>query len=60
MKVLVVDVGGNNVKISVTGHEPVRKFSSGPELTPKLMVAGVIKAAKGGPMRPSQSDTPAR
>ncbi len=47
MKVLVVDVGGNNVKISVTGHEPVRKFSSGPELTPKLMVAGVIKAAKG-------------
>ena len=40
MNVLVVDVGGTNVKILVSGQQSVRKFSSGPELTAKQMVAG--------------------
>jgi polyphosphate glucokinase len=46
MNVLVVDVGGTNVKILVTGQETPRKFPSGPTLTPQDMVAGVLKAAE--------------
>jgi polyphosphate glucokinase len=45
MKVLVIDVGGSNVKLLATGHEVPRKFPSGPDLTPGRMVAGVIEAA---------------
>jgi predicted NBD/HSP70 family sugar kinase len=41
LKVLVIDVGGTNVKVLVTGHREARKFPSGPRLTPKKMVAGV-------------------
>ena len=41
MRVLVVDIGGTNVKILATGQKTPRKFPSGPELTPKKMVAGV-------------------
>ena len=33
MKILVVDVGGNNVKLLATGHEDVKKVPSGPDLT---------------------------
>ena len=47
MKVLVVDVGGTSVKILASGQRTVRKFRSGPELTAKQMVAGVVEAAKG-------------
>ena len=47
MKVLVVDVGGTNVKILATGQEAPRKFPSGAELTPERMVAGVKEAAEG-------------
>ena len=47
LKVLVVDVGGTNVKILVTGQEQSRKFPSGPKLTAKQMVAGVKKLANG-------------
>jgi polyphosphate glucokinase len=46
MNVLVVDVGGTNVKILATGQETPRKFPSGPTLTPQDMVAGVLKAAE--------------
>jgi len=45
MNVLVVDVGGTNVKILVTGQTEPRKFPSGPTLTAKQMVAGVKKLA---------------
>jgi polyphosphate glucokinase len=41
MNVLVIDIGGNNVKVLATGQTESRKFSSGPDLTPKQMVAGV-------------------
>lgn len=47
MKVLVVDVGGSNVKFKVTGQDEPEKFSSGPKLSPQQMVAGVKKLAKG-------------
>jgi predicted NBD/HSP70 family sugar kinase len=47
MKVLVIDIGGTNVKVLVTGEEVPRKFPSGPTLTPDAMVAGVIKIAEG-------------
>ena len=45
MKVLVVDVGGHNVKILATGQDEPRKLPSGPTLTPKLMVSGVRQLA---------------
>ena len=45
MNVLVIDIGGNNVKILASGKKEARKFPSGPALTPKKMVAGVKKLA---------------
>jgi len=45
MNVLVVDVGGTNVKILATGHEEPRKFPSGPTLTAEQMVATVKEVA---------------
>lgn len=45
MNVLVIDIGGNNVKILATGQNESRKFPSGPTMTPKQMVAGVKKLA---------------
>jgi polyphosphate glucokinase len=40
-RILVVDVGGTNVKMRVSGHRATRKFTSGPTLTPQKMVAQV-------------------
>ena len=45
MNVLVIDIGGNNVKILATGQKEPRSVPSGPTLTPKRMVAGVKKLA---------------
>lgn len=45
MKILVVDVGGTNVKILATGQETPRKFESSPTLAPQDMVAGVLANA---------------
>jgi predicted NBD/HSP70 family sugar kinase len=45
MNVLVVDVGGTNVKVLATGQKEPRKFPSGPKMTPKQMVAGVKQIA---------------
>ncbi len=39
--VLVLDIGGTNVKVLATGEENRRKFPSGPAMTPQQMVAGV-------------------
>jgi polyphosphate glucokinase len=41
--VLVVDVGGNSVKILVSGHKVHRSFQSGPKMTPEAMVSNVKK-----------------
>jgi polyphosphate glucokinase len=45
MRVLVVDIGGTNVKILATGQRTPRKFPSGRTLTPRKMVAGVKQLA---------------
>jgi predicted NBD/HSP70 family sugar kinase len=45
MKVLVIDVGGNNVKMLASGQKQPLKFPSGRSLTPEKMVAGVKKLA---------------
>jgi polyphosphate glucokinase len=47
MNVLVIDVGGTHVKILATRQNVPRKFSSGRTLTPRKMVDGVKKLAKG-------------
>jgi polyphosphate glucokinase len=47
MQILVVDVGGNHVKLLVTGQKDRRKFASGPKMTAKEMVSGVQKVADG-------------
>jgi len=49
MNVLVVDIGGTNVKILATGQEESRKFSSGSTLTPERMVTGVQQLAADWP-----------
>ena len=49
MKILVLDVGGSNVKILASGHPERRKFPSGPTMTPTQMVAGVKQTAEGWP-----------
>ena len=46
MNVLVIDIGGTNVKILATGQDELRKFPSGPTLTAKQMVAEVKKLAR--------------
>jgi predicted NBD/HSP70 family sugar kinase len=45
MNILVVDVGGTNVKILATGHEEPRRFPSGPTLSAEQMVARVRELA---------------
>lgn len=45
MKVLMVDVGGTNVKLMATGHEGVRKFKSGSRLTARQMVSNSLELA---------------
>ena len=47
MNVLVVDVGGSNVKILATGQDEARKFASGPKMTAGRMAAGVKELAAG-------------
>ena len=42
-RTLVIDIGGNSVKLLVTGETDPRKFPSGPKLTPRLLVSGVLK-----------------
>jgi polyphosphate glucokinase len=46
-KVLVIDVGGSNVKILASGQKKSRSFRSGPTLTPGRMVSAVKHFATG-------------
>jgi polyphosphate glucokinase len=41
MDVLVVDIGGSGVKLKVSNRKEVRRFESGPDLTPHTTVARV-------------------
>jgi hypothetical protein len=47
MKVLVIDIGGEHVKVLATGHEDRVVLPSGPKLTPSKMVAAVRAATVG-------------
>ncbi|HYV38387.1 MAG TPA: ROK family protein [Gemmataceae bacterium] len=46
MKILVVDIGGTNVKMLAAGKDAPRKFPSGPKMTPQQMADGVLAATK--------------
>jgi polyphosphate glucokinase len=47
MRVLVIDIGGTNVKLFATANKKVCRFPSGPKLTPRQMVAQVKELAAG-------------
>jgi len=47
MKILVVDVGGTNVKVSATGRKDTIKIPSGPQMTAQQMVDAVLNVTKG-------------
>ena len=42
-KILVVDIGGSNVKLMISQEEKRRKFASGPKLTPDEAVDEIRK-----------------
>lgn len=46
-RILVIDVGGNNVKFIIRGDEARRKFPSGPDITPADLVEGVLSRIEG-------------
>ena len=45
MKILVIDIGGTNIKLKLGDSDEVRKFPSGPELTPTTLMEGVKNVA---------------
>jgi polyphosphate glucokinase len=47
MKILVIDVGGTNIKIIATGRRTRVKISSGPKMSARQMVAAVCAATAG-------------
>jgi len=47
MKILVIDVGGTNIKITATGRRTRIKIPSGPKMTPRQMVVAVVAATAG-------------
>jgi len=46
-RVLMIDIGGSNVKVMVSGNDEMRKFPSGRGMTARQMVAGVEALATG-------------
>ncbi len=44
-KILVVDIGGSNVKLMISAEEKRRKFASGPKLAPKEAIAQIKEVA---------------
>jgi polyphosphate glucokinase len=47
MKVLVIDIGGTNIKVASTDMRVPIKIPSGPQMTAKTMVEQVLEATKG-------------
>jgi predicted NBD/HSP70 family sugar kinase len=47
MNILIVDVGGTNIKLKVSDGEEVRKTPSGPTLTPQQLVDDLLKETTG-------------
>jgi polyphosphate glucokinase len=46
MNVLVIDIGGTNIKMLVTGQTESRSFQSGPKMTPARMISGIKEQTK--------------
>ena len=46
LKVLVIDIGGTNVKMLATGQKERRRYPSGPTMTPRRMVRVVKKLVR--------------
>jgi len=46
-RVLVIDVGGTNIKLLASGQKEARKFPSGPRMTAETMVRVAKRTAKG-------------
>jgi len=46
LKILVIDIGGTNVKVLVSGMKDPVKIPSGPQMSPALMVKQVKEAVK--------------
>ncbi|HKP14745.1 MAG TPA: ROK family protein [Gemmatimonadaceae bacterium] len=47
MKILVIDIGGTNIKLLASGQRTPTKVPSGPHLTPRQMVDEVREATEG-------------
>ena len=47
MNILTIDVGGSSVKLLASGHDDIRRFDSGPDLTPTRLVEQVKVQADG-------------
>ena len=47
MKILVIDVGGTNIKVLASGKRTPIKIPSGPRMTPGIMVKAVLEATAG-------------
>ena len=45
--ILVIDVGGTNVKVTVNGSEEIRKTPSGSGMTPRQMLSAAKQLSKG-------------
>ena len=45
-RVLVIDIGGTNIKVLATGQNEPRKYPSGPTMTPRRMVRVVKKLVR--------------
>jgi polyphosphate glucokinase len=46
-RIMVIDIGGTNVKVAGTGRNEPVKIPSGTEMTPARMVSGIKKACAG-------------
>jgi polyphosphate glucokinase len=46
MHTLVIDIGGTNVKMRLSGQDEVRRFPSGHDLTPTSLLEGVRESTK--------------
>jgi polyphosphate glucokinase len=43
LNILVIDIGGTHIKVRCTGESEVRRFDSGPTMTPQVMVDTIKK-----------------
>ena len=51
MQVMVIDIGGNHVKLLVAGQHIMGEFASGSSMTANEMVCGVLRLLMAGNTR---------